>query len=88
MNERMIFTNAMQKETDAERAAYLERACGGDAEMRSRIEQLIAEQASVNLLTEQASLDFDLINAGFKGTEQISIGGATGMVEADIEEKK
>jgi eukaryotic-like serine/threonine-protein kinase len=47
MNERSIFMEALARETPAQRSAYLEKACGGDAAMRHRVEALLAshEQA-------------------------------------------
>ncbi|MCI0457553.1 MAG: hypothetical protein L0Z62_11335, partial [Gemmataceae bacterium] len=37
-----LFFAALQKPTPQERAAYLERACGGDADLRQRVERLRA----------------------------------------------
>ncbi len=37
-----IFFGALDKKTAAERADYLARACGGDAELRLRVERLLA----------------------------------------------
>ena len=47
MNERDIFMEALDRETLAERAAYLEEACGGDTGLRQRVEALLTshEQA-------------------------------------------
>jgi eukaryotic-like serine/threonine-protein kinase len=42
MNEEWIFAAALEKANVAERAAFLDEACGGDAALRSRIEQKIA----------------------------------------------
>ena len=36
-----IFFAALEKKTAAERAAYLDEACGGDAELRLRVERLL-----------------------------------------------
>jgi WD40 repeat protein/tRNA A-37 threonylcarbamoyl transferase component Bud32 len=69
MNERMIFANALQKDTDAERAAYLEGACGDNAEMRQRIEELIAEQAELGSFLESSPPDIDA-TADFEATSQ------------------
>jgi len=44
MNEREIFANALQKEAEAERSAYLDEACAGDAQMRRSVEGLLLEQ--------------------------------------------
>jgi serine/threonine protein kinase/tetratricopeptide (TPR) repeat protein len=47
MNERAIFMEALDRETLAERAAYLDEACGGDTALRRRVEALLTshEQA-------------------------------------------
>jgi serine/threonine protein kinase/WD40 repeat protein len=51
MNEETIFEAAIQKPNPAERAAYLEGACGGDPELRRRVEALVrAHQQSRGLL--------------------------------------
>ena len=42
MNERDLFIAALQIDDPAERAAYLDKACGGDAELRQRVEALLA----------------------------------------------
>ena len=44
MNERKIFSEALQISDLAGRAAYLEKACGHDGDMRRRIEELLAEE--------------------------------------------
>src|SRR5262249_21202880 len=41
MNEREIFTEALDRSDPFERAAYLDRACGDDPALRSRLEQLL-----------------------------------------------
>src|SRR5262245_57236474 len=43
MTEREIFTAALTRGDPAERAAYLDQACSGDAALRQRIESLLAE---------------------------------------------
>src|SRR5438128_1007700 len=47
MNERGIFMEALDKETLAERSAYLNEACGDDVALRRRVEALLTshEQA-------------------------------------------
>src|SRR5665213_1640600 len=47
MNERAIFMEALDRETPPERAAYLDKACGGDTALRQRVEALLTshEQA-------------------------------------------
>ncbi len=55
-NEETIFEAAIQKPNPAERAAYLEGACGGDRELRQRVEALVrAHQQSRGLLDSSAS---------------------------------
>ena len=39
--DREIFAGAMECATPEERAAYLASACGGDAELRARVEALL-----------------------------------------------
>src|SRR4051812_43947939 len=41
MNERAIFMEALEKETEAQRSSYLDEACGGDATLRHRVEALL-----------------------------------------------
>src|ERR1019366_66162 len=42
VNERDLFIAALQIEDSAERSAYLDKACGDDAELRQRVEALLA----------------------------------------------
>jgi hypothetical protein len=41
MNERTIFTEALERETATERSAYLDEACAGDKAIRGRVEALL-----------------------------------------------
>ena len=52
MNEREIFSNALQMATATERSDYLDRVCGSDPIMRERIERLLAEQSSLGSFME------------------------------------
>jgi serine/threonine protein kinase len=52
MNEREIFANALQKDTDAERASYLDEACADDVEMRHRIDVLLQEKNDLGSFLE------------------------------------
>jgi hypothetical protein len=45
MNERSVFLEALEKEGAAERAAFLDQACAGEAELRQRVERLLAAHA-------------------------------------------
>jgi sugar lactone lactonase YvrE len=55
MNQRDIFTAAVQITDPVERTAYLEQACGGDANLRRRVEALIrAHDSAGDFLTRPA----------------------------------
>ena len=41
-----VFWSALQLPSDEERKAYLDRACGGDHELRRLVEKLLRVQAS------------------------------------------
>src|SRR5262249_41075744 len=41
MNERSIFFEALDRDTPAERSAYLDAVCGGDVALRQRLEGLL-----------------------------------------------
>jgi hypothetical protein len=50
-SEETIFVAALEKDAPAERAAYLEAACGGDDGLRRRVEALLrAHEQSGDLL--------------------------------------
>jgi eukaryotic-like serine/threonine-protein kinase len=42
MQEQSLFIEALEREDPAERAAFLDRACAGDADLRRRIDRLLA----------------------------------------------
>ena len=42
MNEEALFAAALEKPTPAQRQAFLDQACAGDAPLRQRVEQLLA----------------------------------------------
>src|SRR5262245_62072580 len=52
MNEREIFAGAMERASEAERAAFLDGACGGDVALRGRIEGLLREQEELGSFLE------------------------------------
>src|SRR5262245_3757613 len=55
MTEEAIFAGALNKGTPAERAAYLDEACAGDAALRQRVETLLAShEAAGNFLGKPA----------------------------------
>jgi hypothetical protein len=41
LNERTIFMQALEHDASAQRSAYLDQACGGDAALRKRVEALL-----------------------------------------------
>ena len=43
MQERDIFIEALQKADPSERDAFLEGACGQDADLRNRVQRLLSE---------------------------------------------
>jgi eukaryotic-like serine/threonine-protein kinase len=47
-----IFTEALARTDPAERAAYLDGACGGDAGLRRRVEELLAAHTAVGRFLE------------------------------------
>ena len=70
MNERAIFINAIQKASEAERSAYLDGACGDDAEMRRRIEELIQEQDALGSFLESPPAGLDVTTDSAPITEK------------------
>jgi hypothetical protein len=63
MSEETIFDAAIQKANPAERAAYLDAACGGDAELRRRIEALVRAHQQSGGLLDSSSNDAGSITA-------------------------
>ena len=47
MNELDLFTEALNRADPAERAAFLDQACAGNADLRRRLEELLAGHARV-----------------------------------------
>jgi hypothetical protein len=52
-----LFLAASDLDDPAERAAYLERECGGDAELRARVEALLRAKAAPLPLAPGATVD-------------------------------
>ena len=57
MSDLDIFTEALTRTDPADRAAFLDRACGPDAELRVRIDDLLARHASDNSLLDHSPTD-------------------------------
>ncbi len=60
MNERDLFIAALQIDDPAERTAYLDQACGGDNELRNRLDVLLLVHAHMPTHEEDGSLDSGL----------------------------
>jgi tetratricopeptide (TPR) repeat protein/serine/threonine protein kinase len=57
MNERDLFMAALPIADAAERSAYLDRACAGDAALRQRVEALLAASAQAGSFLQQPAAD-------------------------------
>jgi len=55
-DEKSPFAGAARIEDAAERAAYLDRACGSDAELRARVERLLAAHKAAASFIERPAL--------------------------------
>jgi serine/threonine protein kinase/tetratricopeptide (TPR) repeat protein len=54
-----IFDTAVELESPAERAAYLEQACGQDAQLREEVEQLLQHDRAAGSFLESPASDLD-----------------------------
>src|SRR3954452_3184773 len=59
MQEQTIFTEALEREDPAERAAFLEGACAGDPRLRQRIERLLGQHDHAGSFLEQPVMSGD-----------------------------
>jgi serine/threonine protein kinase len=57
MTEETIFAAALGKSNAAERSAYLDEACGGDAGLRRRVEALLASHDKVGNFLERPAVE-------------------------------
>jgi Leucine-rich repeat (LRR) protein len=65
MNERTIFFEALDRDTPAERSAYLDAACGGDGALRRRVEALLhSHEGAGNFLGQTAPMRLAAEQAG------------------------
>ena len=71
MNERDIFLAALERESAAERDAFIAATCGQDAELRCRVEQLLKSHRDAGSFLEHPAI-------GFVGTEASTARGAAG----------
>jgi len=59
MTEEILFAEALEKSPE-ERPAFLDEACGGDTELRQRVEQLLrSSEEAGSFLAQSAAEDFD-----------------------------
>ena len=56
MNEREIFTAALDRYSPEERRAYLDEACGNDLELRRRVEALLQSHEDAGDFLERPAL--------------------------------
>jgi WD40 repeat protein/serine/threonine protein kinase len=57
MTERMIFLNALEKESVAARAAYLDEACAGRPALRRRVEELLRSHEAIDTFLEVPAME-------------------------------
>jgi serine/threonine protein kinase len=57
MSERSIFLAVLEKKNAEERAAFLDEACAGDADLRRQIECLLEEHARAGSFLEKAAIE-------------------------------
>src|SRR5262245_20166053 len=68
-----IFFDALEKTAAAERAAYLDRACGGDALLRRRVERLLAAHPLVGSCLEPPAAPVHLTPTGGSGPAETTV---------------
>jgi WD40 repeat protein/serine/threonine protein kinase len=73
MQEQSIFIEALEMEDAAERAAFLDRACAGDAALRQRMERLLRHH-------QQADSFLESPTAASAATFDVSLGEGPGTV--------
>src|SRR5260221_635310 len=82
VRERELFFNALDKPDPADRAAFLDQACGEDHVLRRRMDELLREQDEVGEFLEAPAL------SGARGFSQAAGAGPGGMlVTAAVTEK-
>ena len=80
MSEREIFVAALQKANEAERAAYLDSACGDNTTLRSGVEALLREHENLGSFIESPASA--LAAAGVVPDQTMPLNGA-GPMSAD-----
>src|SRR5688572_7729724 len=59
MNEDSIFAVALEKASPAEREAYLNEACAGNAELRAQVEELLKANADAGSFLDRPPAELD-----------------------------
>ena len=54
-----IFLTALEKDSPADRAAYLAEACGGDVGLREQVERMLVAHVKAGSFLETAAVDID-----------------------------
>ena len=87
MSERDIFTTALDIADPAGRAAYLDRACAGDAALRQRVEMLLRTHGSAGDFLEQPTAGIEADDAAAPDTTLAldAASGATPELRSDGE---
>jgi hypothetical protein len=75
MTEETIFAAALERNSPAERAAYLDEACAGDAPLRQQVEELLrAHAAAGNFLAVPAPAQVAAPHPAGEATESVTPG--------------
>ena len=77
-----IFFIVNEIESEEARAAYLDEACGGDVELRSRVERMLAAQSQVNDFLEKPPAELDVAMGSQSGNGE----EPDDQVKADVTE--
>src|SRR5262249_53597651 len=67
---RDVFIAALQIEEPAERSAYLDRECGGDAALRQRVEALLAALGQAGSFLQQPAAEPGVTSGGSSAGEE------------------
>ncbi|MBS0260594.1 MAG: protein kinase [Planctomycetes bacterium] len=65
-----LFFAALEKGSPDERAAFLDHACGGDADLRRRVDRLLAAHPQVGSFLQPASSPVAEATAGYQGERE------------------
>ena len=76
-----IFSAALEKKTAAERAAYLDRACGADAALRLRVERLLEAHPQAQDFLAEPAVDRDQFNLHDADRDLTSLASRSGTEE-------